>query len=367
MGALIAARRAARRGKKPSNNMLAYETQWIDRTVELHQQLMRGTWAPKATTCFIATAPKAREIHAPDFSDRVVHHWLVPQLEAIFEPGFIHDSHSNRKGHGTHTAVDRLRRFVRQVHSGQGGGWYLQLDIHNFFNSIHRPTLWAMLKPKMQRAGLPQGTQRITHALLRHSPQHHGVRHRSTPQQRAAVPAHKRLQNAQPGCGLPIGNLSSQFFANVSLDALDQFCKHTLKIKRYVRYVDDFVIVHHDRNQLDAWRDDIERFLAQRLKLRLKADQRLQPLTNGIDFLGYVIHPTHTLVRRRVVAHCRDKLSTWARHHINASGRITATPDQRAHIRSVIASYAGHFNHANSTRLRADFRRRYPWTKDIAR
>ena len=345
--------------------MLAYETQWIDNTVTLHQQLASGSWAPKPTTCFIATAPKAREIHAPDFSDRVVHHWLVPQLEAIFEPSFIHDSHSNRKGHGTHTAVERLKAFARQVHSGQGGGYYLQLDIHNFFNSIHRPTLWGLLKPRLQRAGLPERTQRIAHALLRQSPQRHGVRHRSTQQQRTQVPLHKRLENAPPNCGLPIGNLSSQFFANVYLDALDQHCKRTLKIKRYIRYVDDLVIVHSNPHQLRAWRDQIELFIQQRLQLQLKADQRLQPLTNGIDFLGYIIYPTHTRVRRRVIAHAHNKLSTWAHHHITASGCISATPEQRAHIASVAHSYAGHFSHANSHNLRADFRRRYPWLAQL--
>ena len=110
--------------------------------------------------------------------------------------------------------------------SGQRDGWYLQLDIHNFFNSIHRPTLWSTLKARMQRRGLGDTVQRVTHALLRSDPLRSGVDLRATPAELAQVPPHKRLANAAPGCGLPIGNLSSQFFGNVYLDALDQFVKH---------------------------------------------------------------------------------------------------------------------------------------------
>src|SRR5262249_22057140 len=158
-----------------------------------------------------------------------------------------------RKGKGTHAAVNRMRDFVHEVHSGQGDGWYLQLDIHNFFNSIHRPTLYAMLKKRMISAGTPVEAQRVAHALLATSATRNGVIHRSDVTERALVPPHKRLEKAAPNCGLPIGNLSSQFFANVYLDALDQFAKHQLKAKRYVRYVDDFVLVHHDRAVLEAW------------------------------------------------------------------------------------------------------------------
>src|SRR5690606_1428471 len=201
--------------------------------------------------------------------------------------------------------------FVRQTHSGQGGGWYLQLDIHNFFNSIHRPTLWTILKPKLERQGVSEQVLRATHALLRRGPLHAGVVYHGTAAERAMVPAHKRLENAAASCGLPIGNLSSQFFANVYLDRLDQFVKHTLKAKRYLRYVDDFVLVHEDRQQLEQWQSEIEQFLARSLRLKLKDDIRLRPLTDGIDFLGYIVRPTHTLVRRRVVAHAQEAFSAW--------------------------------------------------------
>lgn len=348
----------ARKGKRPSPDQLSFHAYWIDGLIDLQRQLAAGAWAPGKPTCFIATAPKAREIHAPPFRDRIVHHWLVPQLEAIYESTFIYDSFSNRVGKGTHAAVERLTYFMRQVHSGQGGGWYLQLDIRNFFNSIHRPTLYAMLKTRMERHAIPIVARRATHALLRRSPVAGGVNFIGSEAERAMVPAHKRLENAAPGCGLAIGNLSSQFFANVYLDALDQFVKHELRAPRYLRYVDDFVLVHRSREQLQAWQVAIAAFLRDRLTLELKADIKLKPLSAGCDFLGYVIYPSHRTVRRRVVGHLRQKLKAWP-----MLGRSRpAAPDK---LRSVIASYAGHFKHANSFKVRQRIGRRFPWLQEF--
>src|SRR5690606_31635699 len=150
------------------------------------------------------------------------------------------------------------------------------------------------------------------------------------------------------------------------LDKLDQFAKHVLKAKRYLRYVDDFVLVHHDRTQLEAWQADIERFLARELRLSLKADIRLRRLEAGIDFLGYVVRPSHTLARRRVVAHARQAFAAWEAHHVGG-GRIHATPAELRAIQATAASYAGHLRHANSHRLQQQLRRRFPWLTTAAR
>ncbi len=356
----------ARRQKVPSANQLDFDTRWADRLLDLQDQLNAGTWSPRPTTCFVATRPKAREIHAPDFGDRVVHHWLIPQLEAVYDRTFISDSFANRRGKGSHAAVRRLQAFVRQVQSGQGGGYYLQLDIANFFNRIHRPTLYKLLKKRMERERLPWIARKATHALLRRSPLEVGVRHVAAHADRQLVPMHKRLENAPAGCGIPIGNLSSQFFANVYLDRLDQFVKHTLKVSRYLRYVDDFVLVHHDREQLIEWKDQIVRFLADELRLSLKEDADPRPLGDGIDFLGYVVRPTHTTVRRRVVSHARAALAAWESAHVSGR-RITGTPDDFRTARSVWASYQGHFHHSNSHRLQTSFHRRFPWLDTAAR
>lgn len=240
--------------------------------------------------------------------------------------------------------------------------WVEQLvwKVDEFFNSIHRGTLWRMLKPALTGAGLPEIAVRAAHALLRYPPVQAGTRIRATAEEVALVPPHKRLVNAPPGSGLPIGNLSSQFLANVYLDRLDQFVKHTLKAKRYLRYVDDFVLVHHDREQLLAWQEQITEFLGRVLHLSLKAAPPLRRLSDGIDFLGYVVRPTHTLVRRRVVAHMHAALAGWQARHV-ADRTIRATPDALQRVQATAASYAGHLKHASSHRLMARSRSRFPW------
>lgn len=360
---LYSAWRNARRGKKPSADQLTFESNWICELLAIQRRLNAGTWHPSAPTCFIAKQPKAREIHAPTFADRVVHHLIVPPLEQIFEPAFIHDSFSNRTGKGTHAAVARLRQFVRQVHSGQGGGYYLQLDIRNFFPSIHRPTLWSLLKPRIERGGLSEPLRRAAHALLTWPIQRTGVNYACTEAERLAVPAHKRLENSAPGCGIAIGNYSSQTFANIYLDPFDHFVKHELRIRRYVRYVDDFIALHSDRDVLIAWHRKIERFLSDELRLELKPP-KIARLTDGIDFLGYIAFPTHVITRPRVIGHCRSKLAAWEHEHCRA-GRVTESREALEQIRAVWSSYRGHFSHASSFKLRLDIYRRFPWLSQV--
>ncbi len=362
--ALYAAFEKAARGKRPSVDRMAFESDWIDGIYDLLDRVVDYTWSPAPPSCFVARAPKAREIHAPAFADRVLHHWLMPYLEPLYERIFIHDSYANRRGKGSHAAVAQLRSFVRQVHDGQGGGWYLQLDIRNYFNELDRRILYALLKPRTERAGLPLVVRRAVHALIRRPAGHAGVRYVGRPFERDLVPAHKRLENARPGCGIAIGNLSSQFFANVYLHELDVFVKHELRARRYLRYVDDFVLVHRDRAQMQAWQAAIASFLAERLGLELKPGAEPRPLSAGIDFLGYVVYPRRTVVRRRVIGHARAKLAALERAHVRRGGLPRGREARRA-MRAVWDSYQGHFRHANSRRLVARFHQRFPWLEQL--
>ncbi|MEY4760649.1 MAG: hypothetical protein RLZZ200_505 [Pseudomonadota bacterium] len=346
--------RAARRGKQATWERLSFEADWMGRLIDLEERLNAGTWTPAAPTVRIEKHPKLRQIHAPEFIDRVVHWLVVGAIEPDWERVFVHSSYSNRKGKGTHAAVRQLHRYVRQVHSGQGGGFYLQLDIRSYFLSINRRRAYAMLKARMERANVPWAIRKAVHALLTHPVSRTGVRWACSKAERDAVPLHKRLENAAPGCGLPIGNLFSQFVGNAYLNQFDQFVKHVLKVERYVRYVDDIVLVHHSREQLEAWRLQIIQFLRDELALELKPEQKLRPLTDGIDFLGYIVRPTHLTVRRRVISHCRAKLAQFE--------RCGADP---ARIRSTWASYEGHFRHARSYRLRQRIHARFPWLAQI--
>ncbi len=359
----------ARRGKKPSQNQLAFEGHWLDNLQELHTTLRAGRWVSHRTVSFIVNHPKTREIHAPDFSDRIVHHLLVERLEKLYEPVFIHDSYANRSGRGSHAAVDRLQTLMCQrenmpTHIGSGG-WVLQLDIHNYFNSIHRPTLYAMLCKQLaqaQRRGqLPAShataLQSLCHKLLARPMQEH-VRN---PLAALKMPQHKRLRHAAPGCGLPVGNLTSQFFANVYLNALDQFVKHQLKVRHYVRYVDDFVLLGDSQQQLQDWQAQINDFLRDTLRLKLRDDVYLQPIRRGVDFLGYVVFAHHRRVRTRVVEHCLEKLQAWYVSHEHRA----LQPVHVAQLQALLGSYWGHFAHANSVRLRFKLFKQMPWLRHL--
>jgi RNA-directed DNA polymerase len=359
----------ARRGKRPSADQLRFNARWLDNLLALHDQLRSGQWQPARTVSFVVQHPKVREIHAPAFADRIVHHLLVERLEKFYEPIFIHDSYANRQGKGSHAAVDRLQQFMRQRNDkkadGQNGGWFLQLDIHNYFNSIHRPTLYNMLCQRLyqmqQRHVLP-----ASHALALRSLCHKILAEKvlenvRDPHVAALLPPHKRLCNSAAGCGLPVGNLTSQFFANVYLNALDQFVKHTLKAKYYVRYVDDFVLLADTQAQLERWKQQISAFLEQTLHLRLKLDSKLAPITQGVDFLGYVVYAHHKLVRQRVVQHCKAKLAQWQRER-GCKNKVNHT--DFGTLQALVGSYWGHFEHADSVRLRQNIFDKFVWLEE---
>ena len=135
-----------------------------------------------------------------------------------------------------------------------------------------------------------------------------------------------------------------------------------LRAQRYVRYVDDFVLIHSDAEQLEVWQGKIGHYLSEHLRLALKPGAKLLPLERGIDFLGYVIYPTHTVVRRRVIGHARAKLAAWERRHVRR-GNVIADQDTLDALRSTWASYSGHFRHANSRRLVRRFAERFPWLR----
>lgn len=371
---------ACRRGKRTARDTQAYEVRLLDRLTGSRDALASASWRPSRTFSFVVSAPKLREIHAAPFADRVVHHVIVERLARIYEPVFIFDSFANRLGKGTHAAVDRLHTFMRSV--TQGGtvpAYALQLDIANFFNRIHRPTLFRLVQHRLGRA-VRGGTlaaaeaatlQTLCRALLQTDP-NQGVRRRGAPALFDQVPPHKRLSGQGPHTGLPIGNLTSQFFANVYLNGLDQFVKHTLKCCHYLRFVDDFVLLHPCPQQLLVWRGQIEAFLAEKLSLRLKALSPPHPVQQGTDFLGYVVRPHYRLARRRVVQRLQTCLRQFERAHVrhrrppHAGGTahlqaLHLPPAAVQHLRAQLASYVGHLRHANSLRLWQRTLARFPW------
>lgn len=340
-----------RRNKRNTHNALRFEARQELNLLELQAQLQDRNYRPGRSVCFFTTRPKLREIFAADFRDRVVHHILVDYLERIWEPIFIHDSYACRKGKGVHAGVKRLQRFLRQITAnGTRPAWYLQLDIRNYFMTIDKTVLFRLLTSKIDDADALW----LTRLLVFHDCTEDFVL-RGNPALLESIPPHKTLFNTPANKGLPIGNLNSQFFANVYLNALDQFVKHELKCRHYLRYCDDFVMLADTPDQLMTWKGRIESFLAERLKLALNPTrQRLAPVSNGIDFLGYIVRRDYLLVRRRVVNHLKEKLRAYEAQLVKEQDSILRYRFDEAvldRLHATLSSYLGHFRLANTQNL----------------
>lgn len=347
-----------RRNKRNTVNALRFEVQQEKQLILLREALVERTYKPGRSVCFFTTRPKLREIFAADFRDRVVHHLLVDYLERIWEPIFIHDSYACRRGKGVHAGVERLQHFLRQVTAnGTRRAWYLQLDIRNYFMSIDKAILLDLLAAKLK----DDTALWLTRLLVNHDCTRDYVM-RGAPDLLARIPPHKTLFGASPGKGLPIGNLNSQFFANVYLNGLDQFVKHELKCRHYLRYCDDFVLLSREPTQLNEWRGRIEAYLRDALKLELNPRQRLAPVSNGVDFLGYIVRREYLLVRRRVANHLQSRLRDFEARLVSEENGIrryrfdAAALDELA---ATLSSYLGHFKRAHSWNLWQSIRRRF--------
>jgi hypothetical protein len=363
------AARACAQRKRSRPDAIAFRARSGEEVLALARRLERGDYTPQPGIVFVTERPKLREVHAAPFRDRVVHHLLHALLEPFFEKRFIADSFACRRGKGTHASAARLREHMRRVtREGHVRAFALQLDVKSFFPSVHKPTLLALLD--RARGHVPDAALALAKRIVEHDAAA-VARRRGDLALFARVPQHKRLGASGPDRGLPIGNLTSQFFANVYLDALDQFVKRTLGARYYVRYVDDFVLLHHQHDVLTAWEARIRGFLAERLRLELHAP-KLAAVSEGVDFVGFVVRPGYVLPRRRVVRALEQKLTESGaalapitvplgeRRRIAGVGPIAGPCLVQAldaaaieRLRATWASYEGHLGHADARRLRA--------------
>jgi RNA-directed DNA polymerase len=295
---LVAAYFDCRRTKRNSTNALEFEQNLERNLSQLYDELVDGSYRPGRSICFVVTRPKAREVWAADFRDRVVHHLLYNRIAARFERAFIADSCACIRGRGTLYAARRLESKIRSVTQNWAlPAFYLKLDLANFFVSIDKRILREQLALKISEPWW----MRLTETVLFHDPRT-DFEMRGAPALLDLVPPHKRLANQPAHLGLPIGNLSSKFFANVYLDVLDQHAKHQLHARRYVRYVDDFIFLHESSRWLNAVLADITAFLPARLGVPLNPKKTIfQPISRGVDFVGQVIKPWTRTTRRRTV------------------------------------------------------------------
>lgn len=348
-----------RRNKRRRRSALAFEIHAEENLINLQSDLVSRAYRPLPSVCFVTESPKLREIFAADFRDRIVHHLVVSYLEPFWERKFIHDSFACRVGKGTHAAVARLQRFMRKATlGGARKAFYLHLDIRSFFMSIDKQILFDMLIRKEKNPDI----RWLLRVIIFNNPADSPVL-KGRPHLFDQIPAHKSLFGTPAGKGLPIGNYTSQFFANVYLNALDQFVKHTLKSSWYIRYVDDMVLVSHDRRQLEDWKYRIGVFLENHLKLGFNAKaEKLAPVLNGCDFLGYIVRPACLLIRRRVVNNLKRRLDRFENRLVTSrNGRLVIRYDARQidRLQSVLGSYMGHLDHGASFRLKTAVFRRY--------
>lgn len=310
-----------RRGKTKANATLAFFNHLEENVIQIQNELMWNMYEMSPYHHFYVFEPKRRLISAPHFKDRVVHRAIYNVIEPLFDQQYIHDSYACRRNKGAHKGADRAQLFIKRVEQSHGKAYALKADISRYFSSIDHHILKSLLNAKIQC----ERTKALLFYIIDNSP------------------------SDALGVGIPLGNLTSQTFANIYLNELDRFVKHALKAKHYVRYMDDFVIIHHDKRQLHEWRQQIERYLNKSLRLKTNSKTQVFPIStsNGrsLDFLGYRIYSSHRLLRKCSVKRIKAKLKQFHKG-------FSAGSKSLCEINQSIQSWLGHASHANTHNLK---------------
>lgn len=309
----------ARRGKRLKEAVADFEVDLEPNLWQLHAELADQTYQPGAYHHFTIRDPKRRLISAAPFRDRVVHHALCRVVEPIFDRTFIHDSYACRVGKGNHRALERCSQFARRYR------YVLKCDIVKYFPSIDHAILRGLLARRIADAR----TLWLVDQILNSG---------------AGVLADEYEMHWFPGDdllaalrlrGLPIGNLTSQFWANVYLNPLDQFVKRELHCRAYLRYCDDFLLFHDDKRQLQRWHQAIGDFL-QTLRLTLHhRKSNVVPLRLGVTFVGFRVFPTYRRLRRDNVRRVYRRMAQLQAAY--RAGEVT-----QAHISASVRSWIAH-------------------------
>jgi len=281
---LLLAYRKAARGKRGRAPAASLEFQLADHLLELQTELTSETYQPGAYRHFTIHEPKRRLISAAPFRDRVVHHALCNVIEPIFEARFHPHSYANRVGKGTHRAIDQLQSFARRYR------YALRLDVVQHFPSLDH----AVLKHELFQVIEDERVRRLIAVILAGGD---GVL--AGQYDMVYFPGDELFARTRPR-GLPIGNLTSQFWSNCYLNPLDWFIARELGCRAYLRYVDDLALFSDSKKELEAWQRHIADYLAG-LRLTLHPEAQTNPADCGIPWLGFVVYPTHRKLKRRNV------------------------------------------------------------------
>lgn len=272
-------------GKKSRRDVQEFSLRLMDNIFLLHRDLLHHTYQHRGYQAFKINDPKPRDIHKATVRDRLVHHAIYRILYPFFEKTFIADSYSCQIGKGTHKAIDRFRKFAYKVsRNNTRTCWILKCDIRKFFANIDHEILLSILREYIPDDNIIRLLENVIESF----------------------------SSSRAGVGLPLGNLTSQLFVNIYLNEFDQFMKHRLKTKYYIRYCDDFVIFSEDKGRLESTIGLIGKFLKKKLKLELHPDKVfIRTLSSGMDFLGMInffdYWVLRTKTKRRVLRKIKEK------------------------------------------------------------
>jgi retron-type reverse transcriptase len=258
------------RGKASKNDVTAFSLDLGSHVIALHEELAYHTYRHGGYQTFRISDPKPRVISKACVRDRLLHHAIYRILYPLFDRTFIFDSYSCRIGKGTHKAINRFAFFARKTsRNNTRTCWALQCDIRRFFDSIDHDVLLNVMQKRIADPDVLRLLEKIIASF-----------------------------HLVEGKGVPLGNLTSQLLVNVYMNEFDQCMKHILKVRYYIRYADDFVVLSDNRQELERMLLAIRIFLYDRLRLELHPNKvRVKTLASGIDFLGWVHFPTHRVIR----------------------------------------------------------------------
>lgn len=341
-----------RKNKRNTLNALEFEHQFETHLFQLADDLYHFRYSPGRSLAFIVDQPVKREVFAADFRDRIVHHWLIQKLNPIFESLFIPDSYACRVDKGPLYGIRRVEQFMHAESNGyQSDAFILKLDIQGFFMHINRSLLMKKLETVIRQRYLQSDLERVldvTRKIVYNDPTRNCII-RGRRSDWDTLPQSKSLFHSSPDCGLPIGNLTSQVFANLFLHEFDVFVQEELNVHAYGRYVDDFVLIHPDRHYLKCVRTEIATYLKMQLGLSLHAHKvYFQHVQKGVSFLGVIIKPGRTYVGKRIKGNTYRVVSKYNRL---ITERRPDRDETEAFVQSLNA-YFGYMIHHRTYRLR---------------
>ena len=342
-----------RKNKRNTINALAFELDYESNLIQLWNDLNDGSYRLGKSIAFIVHKPVQREIFAADFRDRVVHHLIINKLNPLFEKEFIQDSYACRVGKGTHHGINRANKFIRQCSKNYKEDCHvLKLDIEGFFMHINKEILFTRLQKFIEvkyRQNDKELVLETCRKIIFNSPTENCTI-KGAAKNWEGLPKNKSLFGSPPNSGLPIGNLTSQIFANFYMNAFDHFMKKKLGIRYYGRYVDDFIIVHPSKEYLKYLLPVISDYLTNALKLKVHPKKvYLQHYTKGVKFLGTVIKPNRIYIANRTKGNFYNAIQKH--NQVIAVSHKASKGDQNS-LLSSMNSYLGIMKHYNTYNLR---------------